>query len=301
MSHQENSVSFTPLEQRQNLLAHHVRMVARKLNHSLFVFGNQPGLGKSVTINRTFEDEGVEPILVNSHVTPLGLYRLLFHHRDDEVLFFDDCDSMYGSVPHLGLLRSCLWGQPRIVTYHSSMLPKDLPSSFETTSRFVFAANVVPKKNAAFEAVLTRSDVFELKASNEEVIEMMRALSSKGFRGITADEAFEVIDFIESNLQDRQLSLRLLGPALRKYSYAKSEAVDWRPLIASQLKALNSPNKATSKRAQNQLKDFTTIEEAIRLFPNDVQNQQEFWSKSLSKSRASFFRTLAKYRSRTDS
>ena len=154
----------TALEQRQQLLAHHVRLVARKLSHALFVFGSQGGLGKSRTITRTLDEEGVTPVLVNSHVTPLSLYSTLFVHRDDAVIFFDDVDSIFGSMAHLGLLRSALWGNPRVVTYGSSQMPEELPSSFEFTSRCVFAANVIPKKNDAFKAVLSRCDIFELSA-----------------------------------------------------------------------------------------------------------------------------------------
>ena len=69
--------TLTALEERQNLLAHHVRLVARKLSNSLFVYGSQGGLGKSRTVLRTLADEGVSPVLVNSHITPLALYATL--------------------------------------------------------------------------------------------------------------------------------------------------------------------------------------------------------------------------------
>jgi hypothetical protein len=111
-----NNCTLTALEKKQELLAHHVRMVARRLSHALFVFGSQGGLGKSSIILRTLDEEGVEPLLINSHVTPLALYATLFEYREDSVLFFDDVDSMYSSMPHLGLLRSALWGKPRIIT-----------------------------------------------------------------------------------------------------------------------------------------------------------------------------------------
>jgi hypothetical protein len=149
----EESTTISPLtalEERQELLAHHVRLVCRKLNHALFCFGAQGGLGKSRTILRTLDAEGIQPVLVNSHVTPLALFQMLYRFRSEEILFFDDCDAMYGSMAHLGLLRSALWGNPRVVTYNSSQLPDSLPSSFQTTARFVFAANVIPKKNDAF-------------------------------------------------------------------------------------------------------------------------------------------------------
>ena len=64
-------------------------------------------------------------------------------------------------MAHLGLLRSALWGDPRIVTYGSSQLD-DLPGSFIFESRLVFCANVIPRRNDAFKAVLSRCDIFQL-------------------------------------------------------------------------------------------------------------------------------------------
>lgn len=285
----------TPLEERQELLAHHVRLVARKVSHALFVFGAQGGLGKSRTILRTLEEEGVQPILVNSHITPLAFYSLLFRHRTEEVIFMDDTDSVFGSMAHLGLLRSCLWGSPRIVTYNSSQLPDNLPASFETTARFVFAANVIPKKNDAFKAVLSRCDIFELSATNDEVLEMMRSLSAKGFHGITAAQCSEVIEFIAEHSDDRQLSLRLLTPSLRKVGYARDAGIDWRPLVFSQLQSLGRKNDA-SKRLDNRTQDFRALERVLKRFPESVAEQQVEWSRQTKKSRASFFRTLARYR-----
>ena len=185
---------LTALEQRQQTLSHMVRMIARKVSHALFVFGSQGGLGKSRTILRTLDEEGVTPVLINSHVTPLSLYGTLFQHRDEQIIFFDDVDSMFSSMAHLGLLRSALWGSPRIVTYGSSQMPSDLPPSFEFTSRCVFAANVIPSKNDAFKAVLSRCDIYELSATNEEVLELMRAVSAKGFHGLTPEDCAMVID-----------------------------------------------------------------------------------------------------------
>jgi hypothetical protein len=289
----------TALEKRQQLLAHHVRLVARKLNHALFVYGAQGGLGKSRTILQTLEEEGVEPILINSHITPLALFSKLFHHRREEVLFFDDVDSMYSSMAHLGLLRSALWGQPRIVTYGTSCkLADDIPSSFETTARFIFAANVIPRKNDAFKAVLSRCDIFELSATNEEVVEMMRSVAVKGFYRLSPDDCTEVIDYISDNSDDRQLSLRLLGPSLRKLLYARSECVDWRPMIKSQLQSLGRKNEAT-KRLDNHKKDFQALEAVIKRHPDSVSDQQEAWSKATGKSRASYYRTLKRFKDET--
>ena len=286
---------LTALEERQRLLAHHVRLVTRKLNHALFVFGAQGGLGKSRTILRTLDEDGIEPVLINSHVTPLSLYSTLFRFRKEQVLFFDDVDSMFSSLTHLGLLRSALWGSPRVVTYGSSQLPSDLPSAFETTARFIFAANIIPKRNDAFKALLSRCDIFELSASNEEVIDLMRSISTNGFHHLPPEDCEMVISYIEQYADDRQRSMRLLGPSLRKLLYSRAEGIDWRPMVKSQLKTLGRKNDAT-KRLDNHAKDLRLLHQIIQDHPDSVKDQQFQWCGATGKSRASFYRCLQRFK-----
>jgi hypothetical protein len=288
--------TLTAPEERQNLLAHHVRLVARGMSVGLFVFGSQGGLGKSRTVLRTLADEGVSPVLVNSHITPLALYATLYHNRSEQVIFFDDVDSIFGSMSHLGLLRSALWGDPRIVKYGSSQLD-DLPGSFIFDSRLVFCANVIPKRNDAFKAVLTRCDIFELNATQEEAVELMRSIASAGYETLMPDDCLEVVDFIEQNGDDRAISLRLLDPSFRKVIYARSEGLDWRPLVMTQLKSLGR-KEDTARRIDGKAQEIRTLHQAIERFPDSVAEQQTFWSKATGKSRASFFRLLSRNRPR---
>ncbi len=95
-------------------------------------------------------EENIEPVLVNSHITPLALFTTLYRYRREEVLFFDDVDSMYSSMPHLGLLRSALWGKPRIVTYGTSQkLPDDtsppVATRPPTNQESLLRRNLVPQ------------------------------------------------------------------------------------------------------------------------------------------------------------
>jgi len=289
-------ITLTALEERQNLLAHHVRLLARGMSMGLFVYGSQGGLGKSRTVLRTLDDESVSPVLINSHITPLALYATFYHNRCERVIFFDDVDSIFGSMAHLGLLRSALWGDPRIVTYGSSQLD-DLPGSFIFESRLIFSGNVIPRRNDAFKAVLSRCDIFQLDATQEEVIDLMRSIASAGYETLSPDDCQEVVSFIEQNGDDRAISLRLLEPSFRKVIYARSEGLDWRPLVMTQLKSLG--RKAdTSRRIDAKAQDIRTLHQAIERFPDSVSEQQLFWSRATGKSRASFFRLLARHRSK---
>jgi hypothetical protein len=168
-----------------------------------------------------------------------------------------------------------------------------LPPSFEFTSRVIFAANVIPAKNDAFRAVLSRCDIFELAASNEEIIDLMRCISVNGFNGLTPADCNEVIDFIADNSDDRQLSMRLLGPSLRKLLYARSESLDWRPLVKSQLQTLGRKVQA-SKRLDSKSLDLRIIRDALKQFPESVKDQMDYFCSRTKKSRASFYRTLAR-------
>ncbi len=287
---------LTALEERQQLLAHHVKLLARGMSVGLFVFGSQGGLGKSRTILRTLADEGVTPVLINSHITPLALYACLYHNRQGRVIFVDDCDSIFGSMAHLGLLRSALWGEPRMVSYGSSQLD-DLPGSFIFESRLIFTANVIPRKNYAFKAVLSRCDIFELSATQEEIVDLMRDIARAGYETLTPVECAQVIDFIEANSDDRALSLRLLEPSFRKVMYAQSEGLDWRPLVMTQLCTLGR-KEDTSHRIAAKANDIRLLHQAIERHPNSSSEQQSFWSRATGKSRASFFRLHARHRPR---
>ena len=287
---------LTSLERKQQTLADMTRMVARKQYHSLFCI-SAGGTGKSRTITRTLEDEGQETILINSHCTALQLYRLMYQHSESEFVFvFDDVDGMYKSATHLGLLRSALYGHPtRIVTYNSSTLPDDLPPSFETISRFVFLANQVPKKCPMFDAVLTRCLVYRLDLSNQEIIEQFRVMTTNGFPGVTPDECDVIIDYIEKYGTERQLSMRLLTPAIQIYKFSKAQCSDWRPALLAQLQNLGRPTVG-AVRAGKQQRDIAILEQAIQKFPDSVSEQQQWWSEQSKKSRASFYRALARYR-----
>ncbi len=280
----------TALEEKQALLRHYILLIARGLSNGLFVVG-PGGLGKSHTINKALSEEGINPVLLNSHCTPLALYRTFYFNRTGKVLWLDDCDSIYGNLHILGLLRSALWGiGQRIITYSSSQLPDDLPARFVFDSRVIFCANTIPKRNEAFKAVLTRVDTFELTATNEEIIEQMRFLANRGFESLSPEECHEVVSFIEAAGGTRRLSMRLLEPSWRKYAYAlKTPNVDWKALVNCQLDSLNAGDN-TPKPVDSKTHDLDCLKEAIRQFPASVKDQEKFWGKATGKSRASFYR-----------
>lgn len=277
----------TSLEERQRLLAHHVRLVARGMANGLCIYGSRGGLGKTKVVLETLKEEGVTPVTLTGHCTPLAMYMALYEHPDS-VVFLDDCDAMFRNLPALGILRSALWeGEKgnRLVNYNSSQLK--VPSSFHFNGRIIFAVNCLPARNNAFSAVLSRVDQFELDASNEEVLDLMRQLAAQGFEGLSPEDCLEVVNFAGQFSATRELSLRLLEPSLRKVIYAREAGVDWRQLVASQLHEIGKT--AAPKLSDSPTYDLECLKQVIEDYEN-VADQEAAFRALTRRSRATFFR-----------
>ena len=79
--------------------------------------------------------------------------------------------------------------------------------------------------------------------------------------------------------------MRLLEPVFRKVIYARSEGLDWRPLVLTQLTTLGR-KEDTSSRIDAKAQEIRTLHQAIERFPHSVSEQQAFWSRATGKSRA---------------
>jgi hypothetical protein len=131
-------------------------------------------------------------------------------------------------------------------------------------------------------------DQFELSASNEEVLVMLRQLAAGGFEGLTPDECQEVVDFIAEFSATRELSLRLLEPSFHKVIYAREAGVDWRQLVASQLHEIGKT--AAPKVSDSRVYDMECLKQVVADYPGSVAEQEAAWCLLTHRSRATFFR-----------
>ena len=76
--------------------------------------------------------------------------------------------------------------------------------------------------------------------------------------------------------------MRLLEPSFRKVIYARSEGLDWRPLVMTQFKTLGR-KEDTSRRIDAKAQEIRTLHQAIERFPDSVAEQQVFWTGRLAR------------------
>jgi hypothetical protein len=142
-------------------------------------------------------------------------------------------------------------------------------------------------------------DVFELAASNDEVLELMRSMAASGYGTLTPDQCLDLVEFIEKAGGTRQLTMRLYEPSLRKMQYAIQNGIAWRELVRSQLDQIGA-SEGVPQPLDTKGHDLRVMAQAIAAHPTSVKMQEEFWCKGTGHSRASFFRCKKEYLKRQD-
>ena len=137
----------------------------------LLVLLGRPGTGKTETTRAIL---GEEACWITGGATPLGMYGLLYRHRDKPVVL-DDVDNLFRDVKSVSLLKVVCQTVPvKRVEWNSrqSVLDREkLPTSFETTSRVMIIANEIRKIDANVSAVADRGVVLRFEPDAREVHE----------------------------------------------------------------------------------------------------------------------------------
>lgn len=195
---------------------------------SLIVSG-PPGLGKSFTVEKALEelDEGTYTI-VKGYVKPTGLYKLLWKHRHpNNILVFDDADSVFADDIGLNMLKSVTdTTESRHVSWLSETTFEDedgeaIPSSFVFEGSIIFISNLDfdaqiekgSKSAPHMQAMISRSYYIDLmmKTRKDYLVRIEQVVESSNMLGyLSYSQRKECLDFIRDNQTKlRELSLRV--------------------------------------------------------------------------------------------
>ena len=217
------------INERFGFVSDMVTMLAKGDQASVVVTG-PGGLGKSHTVTAALEKCNMTDIslldnftvgevlkrgktfkVIKGYSTPKGLYRTLWENRED-VIVFDDCDSVLKDPVSLNLLKAALDSYSRrVISWRADIRDDDLPTSFEFKGRVVFISNLA--SSALDQAIISRSMAVDLSMTTPQKIERMKFLLDQPtfMPEIAKKVKTEALDLIEK-LQDnvKELSLRTL-------------------------------------------------------------------------------------------
>jgi len=211
-----------------------VDMVATGISPSVLVTGLS-GIGKTHIVKSRLAANGLEPdsdyIKVTGHSSPLGLYRLLFEHQR-QTLVFDDCDSVFKDETSVNLLKSALDSYDvRRVSWQSSRLPDDLEPSFDFSGQIIFISNMGAEK--IDEAVKSRTFVIDLQMSRKEICEYLWTIINDIEPALDiADKELVLNELVNRCNSFEQFNIRTFIKACRVYTVAQKTGKNWKDMLS---------------------------------------------------------------------
>jgi hypothetical protein len=207
------------------------------------------GCGKTYTLERCLargESHGLINLnTVRGSMSAIGLYKQLYECSNERgVLMLDDCDSIFGDLDALNLLKASLdTGKSRRVHWNkeSRVLDEEgVPRSFEFNGAMVFITNIdftaeieaEKKMTPHYKALMSRTMYVDLgiHSKREILVRIGQVVFSPTFlkdNEIKKEQAQEMMAWLTQNLtRVRTLSIRTI---LQLTSLVKTDP-DWRSM-----------------------------------------------------------------------
>jgi len=218
----ENDKTTSILEEIYYVPKQFAKMVA-KGNAKGFLLYGQAGTGKSYCIMRAFREVDIPFRLVSGHITTLELYKFLYEHRKEH-LVFDDVN-LLENINNLNMLKACLNDNSRIVSYHSSSNKLKIPSSFMFEGSITLLVNSKQGQNEDLKAVESRVLTYEMKMDYKTIVKVMFEIAKKEYKTLSLEERLNIARWIREHTSPatQDFNLRKLFQIYEIYLYSKDE------------------------------------------------------------------------------
>jgi hypothetical protein len=215
-----------------------------------------PGVGKSYGVEYELEKSGlferitgrkIKYEVIKGAMTPIGLYCTLYKHSDpNNVIVFDDCDSVFQDDLSLNILKAALdSGKKRRIYWNSdsAMLRREgVPDAFDFKGGCIFITNLKfdnlqsKKMKDHLEALQSRCHFLDLTLNTmrdkflriKQIFRQGQLFNDYDF---TPEKGEEILNFMDENKDRlREMSLRM---ALKIADLTKVSETNWKALAVS--------------------------------------------------------------------
>ena len=215
-------------EEQLDALKTGMKLLMSNATNAIFV-GGRGGTGKTQTVEDMLHAAGKEDgsgfFKITGSATPAGIYRLLFQHRKD-ILLFDDSDgaladqdgrNLFKAASDTKKKRKLSWQKggknyvdPDDYNWDEEGDQDELPRSFDFEGKIIFISNLPLSKLDPDGALRTRGFIINVDPTDQEMLDFMKKIAMK----IPLDvdyklgerERHEVIDVIASRVKDAKTS-----------------------------------------------------------------------------------------------
>ncbi len=220
------------LRERFEMLEDMTRATKKGDVRAMIVSG-PPGVGKSHGVEKvlgkhdliaTLGDRAPKYEVVKGAMSAIGLYCKLFKHADkDNVLVFDDCDSVFSDELSLNILKAALDSKKtRKICWNTDSFKlrnEGVPDSFEFKGSAIFITNIKfdnvksPKMRDHLSALESRCHYIDLAIDTDrEKLLRIKQITNDGMLNeykLSEETVQDIVDFVDINKKRlRELSLR---------------------------------------------------------------------------------------------
>src|SRR5210317_853692 len=242
------------LRERFDMLEDMTRACKKGDVRAMIVSG-PPGVGKSFGVEKVLGKHDLVPTLgerppkyqvVKGAMSAIGLYCKLYNYADkDNVLVFDDCDSIFSDELSLNILKAALDSKKnRTIHWNTDSFKlrnEGVPDSFNFKGSAIFITNIKfdnvksKKMRDHLEALESRCHYIDLTIDTErEKMLRIKQIVTDGMLteySFTQEQHEAVVDFIDINKSKlRELSLRTV---LKVADLAKAFPDNWEAMAES--------------------------------------------------------------------
>ena len=231
--HHRANIMDLPVSERFEYIELITKMVATGISPSALITG-LGGIGKTYTVLETLKNlgmkQGMDYIMIKGKTTPGGLYETLATHLD-QLILFDDCDSIFRNEDSRNILKGALDSyNERIINWKS--LRGELPEEIVFTGSIIFVSNV--DAETLDDPLKSRTMVVDLQMTRPEICDRIEKIMGNIDEDLTMEEKQEVVNGLrEHNDQFENFNVRTFLKACRIYKAAKQEGLDWTRVIRS--------------------------------------------------------------------
>jgi len=220
------------LRERFEMLEDMTRATKKGDVRAMIVSG-PPGVGKSHGVEKvlgkhdliaTLGDRPAKYEVVKGAMSAIGLYCKLYKHADkDNVLVFDDCDSVFSDELSLNILKAALDSKKtRKICWNTDSFKlrnEGVPDSFEFKGSAIFITNIKfdnvksPKMRDHLSALESRCHYIDLAIDTDrEKLLRIKQITNDGMLNeykLSEETVQDIVDFVDINKKRlRELSLR---------------------------------------------------------------------------------------------
>lgn len=228
------NISQLPPAKRFEYVSSLVDMVAQGISPSILVTGLS-GIGKTFLVRQRLHENGLKEnehyVQVMGHSSPMGLYKVLYEHSN-QIIVFDDCDSVFKDDVSINILKSALDSyDKRRVSWQSTRMPDDMEPEFDFEGQIIFVSNLTSDR--VDEAVKSRTFVIDLQMSRKEICQYLWTLIDNLEKDMSLEDKQNVLTVLEERCDSfEQFNIRTFIKACRVYKVAQNGNKDWKEMLS---------------------------------------------------------------------